>query len=425
MKKRIVNYLWVGLALLFLSSCNNDDKEMIDANMSISIHGLKYNVEQGVIWHSDNNSVVEFAEYIFNDTYVNGDGDTVTDKIKGLSVDGETGKSGNFIVSIYEKGMEYDPQRDNTFGIGAMITIHFASPDLEQLKEGTYTYNLNRAANTFVAFSSTEYNLNETALSKIPIPNIIKEGTIDVKKDGDEYQISINCKTSTGSEIVGKFKGMMPEVDIRKEESVNYIDNAYMDAAFDTLKYSSLYYGWTYNYTIPDYRFASCVYNTSISVSSNMYSTYYLSESDKMNIDLALCYDKATNSVFFESPIRMRAKMWHGMYNGTDFLLPCHTKFVNAPTDFTASDFDAISNANDFNFNIEEDKTKIAIDSELPKIVLFETGNGLKGAIKITKITPVGEITYNQYGEIFTRPTNPRVEFEIKTPISPASTKLK
>lgn len=77
----------------------------------------------------------------------------------------------------------------------------------------------------------------------------------------------------------------------------------------------------------------------------------------------------------------------------------CHTWIVNLPENFSAGQFDAMKNdlpfGNlDIKQNSDQNLTTYFTKESVPHVVLFETYDGRKGAIKIKKIVADGESSY-------------------------------
>ena len=111
--------------------------------------------------------------------------------------------------------------------------------------------------------------------------------------------------------------------------------------------------------------------------------------------------------------------MWHNTFQNENlfnysFDLPCHTKYMPAPQDFTNADFEALAKQEDFVFDFSEAKVSIPVESATPRFVFVQTGNGLQGVIRIKEITP--ESTEMISGIIY--PVNPSIIMDVKFPRS-------
>jgi hypothetical protein len=425
MKQKLITCFKVFVTMFLLSSCSDDDIDLTSSK-SFSVYGLSYDIESSVIWHADNNFVANTKEYVYLDRYTDTEGNEVEDEILGFSLDGSTTQVGYYIVSLYGKGISYSEDLNSAVGKGALITIHFSSENFDELEEGIYEYNVSKEANTFTAYSSSQYDFNTTIEQEIGNASQITQGQIQVVKNDEEYEFKLNCKTSTGSELTGTYLGSCTRVDIKSKISVNHLEEVKMDAVFDTLKtITTTFWGAVFESELEDIQ-ASAVFHSATSGVMSIRDAMRLDDLSKRKIELALCYNRETNSILFKSPIELRSNMWRGMGFNPDVQFPCHTTFDVSPSSFTIDDFDSLNSSEDFSFDVEDNVSEIPVDSELPKIILFETGNGLKGAIKILEITPVAEEeSYDWMGSLVEAETNPVATFELKVPIVSITTKLK
>lgn len=423
MKKNVYSYIIASILFASLFSCEDKDSG-INEEKFISVHGLKMELDKAVMWQSDNSTAVNLKDEVFLDTYVNYEGNTVTDSIVGYSVEGTPLKTGTFTVSLYDKDIYHDGDIGITYGKGSVITIHFSSKDIDKLADGEYKYSLTNGENTFVAYSAYDYDFGAESEA-----NTITEGTINVKSISDGYKFDFNCKTYYGSIVKGSYQGKVDSYDARNNVTFVYDTLTNMDAAFDTLYYTLLQYGTLSHNFKPDIE-SRCLFNTTKLRTVTPKSLEKAGELEKRSVDLALYYNRETKMVHFGSPLKVRSVMWHGQhedyYGIHDYQAPCHTIVDNSPTNFTVADFDAINDAEDFNFDVTENLQPMKVKGEdLPKTITFLTGNGVKGALKITQIDTIGEKVVDFYGWIYTYPTNPKVHFEIKTPVSPRLLKIK
>ena len=230
-------------------------------------------------------------------------------------------------------------------------------------------------------------------------------------------ETSTRSQTSFGGPIEGTYTGSLKPFDIRKEiGTVNFYENVKLEALFDKVEYTDLEGIF---HSEPDYLRATSFFLSSTQqvYSANLYKG--LAESAKKGIDIALAYDATNKAVYFESPIKMRALLWHNTFQNENlfnysFDLPCHTKYMPAPQDFTNTDFEALAKQEDFVFDFSEAKVSIPIESATPRFVFVQTGNGLQGVIRIKEITP--ESTEMISGIIY--PVNPAIIMDVKFPRS-------
>lgn len=114
-------------------------------------------------------------------------------------------------------------------GNGACICLRIASPEIDKLVPGKYTYSLNRDEYTFKGNASVNYNSGGSTN-----PNELTGGEINITQEGDLYTIAFKCETSFGGPIEGTYTGSLKPFDIRKEiGTVNFYENVKLEALFD------------------------------------------------------------------------------------------------------------------------------------------------------------------------------------------------
>lgn len=383
-------------------SCSQDEP---DKNVSgqISFYGETYDLEQGALYHDNNYTVISLKDYTFEDKHSGR-----TDHVKGFTADVRDKETGNFMLCLYEHGFVLSDLTQDARGEGACICLRMASPQADALAPGKYTYSLDRDDFTFRGVSSVKYN-SESGCT----PNQLTGGEVEVAVEGETYTLSFKCVTSTGGTVEGTFKGQLKTFDIRKNvETVFSYENISLMALLDKVEYVAD--GKTQSE--PDYQRGAAFFNTA-NRSSYTANTYKgLSDADKKAIDLALAYDAAANAVYFESPIKMRALLWHNTFQapalqGFSFDLPCHTRYMAAPQGFGNAQFENLQ-VDDFNFTFTEGKVSIPVGSTAPAFVFVQTGNGQRVILRIKQVSPkgsqmIGGITY---------PVNPTIVMDMKCP---------
>ena len=410
MKKTIRILTAMLLALIGLPSCSDEDNER-SATGRISFYGENYLLEQGAIYHDNNHSVIAVTDYTFEDRYQGEDGEKV-DQVKGFSAEVKGKQTGNFLIGLYEHGFVLSDLTKDARGSGACICLRVASPEVDRIVPGKYAYSLNRDEYSFKGNSSVKYNSGGSTTA-----NELSEGEVNISQEGDIYTITFNCKTSFGGSIEGTYTGSLKAFDIRKEiGTVNFYENVKLEALFDKVEYTDPEGVF---HSEPDYLRATSFFLSSTQqvYSANLYKG--LSASVKKGIDIALAYDRTNQAVYFESPIKMRALLWHNTFQDESLLnysfdLPCHTKYMPAPQSFTNADFEALAQQEDFVFDFTESKVSIPVGSTTPLFVFVQTGNGLQGAIRIKEVIPestemIGGIVY---------PVNPAIVMDVKFPRS-------
>lgn len=410
MKKNCQFLTTTLLALIGLSSCSDEDNKLSTTGQ-ISFYGENYLLEQGAIYHDNNHTVITVSDYLFEDRYLGENGEQ-TDQVKGFSAEIKEKQTGNFLIGLYEHGFVLSDLTKDARGNEACICLRIASPEIDKLVPGKYTYSLNRDEYTFKGNASVNYNSGGSTN-----PNELTGGEINITQEGDLYTIAFKCETSFGGPIEGTYTGSLKPFDIRKEiGTVNFYENVKLEALFDKVEYTDLEGIF---HSEPDYLRATSFFLSSTQqvYSANLYKG--LAESAKKGIDIALAYDATNKTVYFESPIKMRALLWHNTFQNENlfnysFDLPCHTKYMPAPQDFTNADFEALAKQEDFVFDFSEAKVSIPVESATPRFVFVQTGNGLQGVIRIKEITP--ESTEMISGIIY--PVNPSIIMDVKFPRS-------
>ena len=234
MKKTIRILTAMLLALIGLPSCSDEDNER-SATGRISFYGENYLLEQGAIYHDNNHSVIAVTDYTFEDRYQGEDGEKV-DQVKGFSAEVKGKQTGNFLIGLYEHGFVLSDLTKDARGSGACICLRVASPEVDRIVPGKYTYSLNRDEYSFKGNSSVKYNSGGSTMA-----NELSEGEVNISQEGDIYTITFNCKTSFGGSIEGTYTGSLKAFDIRKEiGTVNFYENVKLEALFDKVEYTDL-----------------------------------------------------------------------------------------------------------------------------------------------------------------------------------------
>lgn len=405
MRKRTLTFVLPFLALVGFSSCSDDDNGPVAAGR-ISFYGDAYPLGVGAIYHDDNHTVIAVTDYTFVDRYEGENGGQV-DEVKGFSAEVKKEQTGNFLVALYEPGFILNDLTKDARGSGAAIWLRLASPETDRLVPGKYTYSLNKEAFTFKGNSGVNYSSGYSLA-----PNELTEGEVNISCEGEEYTVTFDCKTSFGGAIQGSYTGELKSFDIRKDaDMLNYFEDVKLEALFDKVKYMD---ADDRPQCEPDYIRAASFFKSSAGAVYTAYDFIFWAESAKKGIDIALAYDREKEAVYFESPIRMRALLWHNTFENYNFNLPCHTKYMLAPADFTDADFDALAGIEDFAFDFAESEVSIPVTAKLPVYVFVQTANGVQGVLRIKGITPED----TEMIEGITYPLNPAIVMDTKFPRS-------
>lgn len=429
-----------GLVTCFFSACENEDElGVVDPNNSISVHGLDaVELGSGVMFQGNDFNVTNTVEYIWYDKYLypNEDGVPIefVDEVVGYTVEGSPIKTGNYIVRLYEKGIVWDDQLKKSFGIGAAVSLQMASGSIDQLEAGEYTYGEDGKPNTFKGYACSNYNFNPTSSNEVTSPITLKGGSVNVEKNGKVYTIEFDCVTSIGSPVKGKYVGELGYVNEQLDVDIQHLTDVYIESACDTMHYKYHHF-WDDGFDIwtsPDYDRPSSLYITADGKAISGKTANAMTEMEKKTVDLMCVYDKVENQLKITTPLEMRGIAWHGKYpdyytsaEWLEIVLPCHT-IVNSTSGLSAEDFDNITSSADLNFDVVSDDYWLDLDeSHEDRVVIFQTGNGIKGALKIKSISPFIRYQFDHGSGSYSYPVNPRIDFEIKTMLAASSEKLK
>lgn len=390
MRKSIVLSTCCMLLLLVFSCEDHSDKEpAFSGGNAFRMYGMNYSLSSGVLWHEIPLNIVHPTTYLYQE--IHGVGDTTT--LTAPSVDVSDTITGKFIVSLYGEGISFDPDSRKAVGKSNVVTFHI-SMEGDELKLGKYSFDNTNMANTFYGYSSIEYDFGKGTGSVNPIG----EGSLEIRKEGDEYVIEFDCKSVSDQTIKGTYKGELQLVDNR-EVSLREVRDVTLEGLSDSCftyrywKNPPDYLGYGYDKDAKVY----CVSSNGF-VLSPMELGYNIP--DKSIVDIAwLNYFKTNSRCCFETPVKM------ALY--TIFNAKYHTKFVNdvasSGIPFTVQDFDQLTKADGHvlqSMKIEADGKDFPVDSPLPRIVLFQNSKGIKGAIKIKEIEPIvmgDRGYYNEY----------------------------
>lgn len=401
-----------GIMLLFCIGCfscsEDDDGEMVG---EISLYGEKYALEKGAIYHDNNHTVLAVKDYVFEDRYMFEEMERV-DEVSGFTAEIKEEQTGNFLLGLYEGGFIISDLTQDARGEGACVCLRLASPETDRLVPGKYVYSLNHDEYTFKGYSCANYRSGSSVT-----PSELVEGEVNISQVGEEYVISFEGKTRFGGVIQGSYKGTLKTFDVRKNaERINFYEDIVMDALYEAVSYTDLD-GVVHNE--PDYTRATSFFMSSTQqvFSANLYRE--LSETSRRNIDVALAYNEENKTVYFESPIKMRALLWHNTYENEtlfdySFDLPCHTNYMPAPADFTNADFEALEGEEDFISDFVPSLVEIPIGISEPFFLFVQTGNGLQACIRVKEVHP--ETTETVNGIVYS--VNPYIVMDIKFPRS-------
>lgn len=447
MKKK---YLW-GVAfcmLVCIWGCSDQDDNLINPDKMIQMYGYPYNLQSGVIWQSNPNAIVSSIPYIYEDTYEKG-GTMVTDRVEGFRAGDERIETGNFMISLYETGLYGNMELEKAQGEGACICFHLASPELGELAPGKYVFGADKEPYTFIGYCSSDYNTQ----NKENIPAVLSEGEVTVEKNGDKYRVVFQCKTTFGGDITGEYNGTLQQHRVSQVSSTEY-NNVSLSGLMDEVEIVMWYTGDVIRNILDqiglegfplkdgaemlglivdgekfiDPESSGTDFDTEyngmslFSLSTGLSQIANNARKNREQIDLALTWNKEQEAFYFESPIRIRSMLDHK----SKYDFPCHTVYMNAPEGFSETDFENLS-ADDFSFQITEQKVKISTVDFKPAYVFFQTGKGVLGVIKVKSYVPQDMKTeYDIYsGGYIDSPLNPSLQLEIKCPAVVANPQIR
>lgn len=406
------NLLACLASLLLLSASSCSDNSDVGNTSQIVLYDNGFNIGSGVIWQGNPYTIANTQPYIWQDTYVNEQGVTVTDNVEGFTVSDNTTQLGNYTISLYENGLTYNPELASAKGKGAVVNIQLCSADVNGVKEGTYTYSETTEEGTFKAYCSSEYQSQKTIK-----PAAITEGNVNVAKNGDNYNVTLSGKTSFGGSVEAKYEGPLEVCKIPQQTSLEYSDVS-MAGMIDSVKID-VYYGDVLlgsateldngNPDYPDFGTGLSFFSLTSGI------TQTASATKKEQADIALYWDETDSCFRFQSPITMRAHLAHK----AEYLFPCHTKYMKAPESFTDTDFENLD-ATAFNTDVKETNVEIPVTTSedfQTSYVFFETGHGVKGVMRLKQYTPRSEGSYDYYGVMtYKYEIGPKLLMDIKCP---------
>ncbi len=423
--------------LACILSCSDQDDNSVSSDRMIRLYGYSYNLQSGAIWQSNPNVVVSNIQYVYEDSYEK-DGVMVTDKVEGFRAGDDRIETGNFMLSLYENGLYCNEKLEKAQGKGACICFHLASPEIGELVPGKYVFGTDKQPYTFVGYCSSDYNTQ----NKDNIPATISEGEVTIEKNGEEYRVVFQVKTTFGGEVAGEYNGdltrcrvsqissseydnvslagLLDEVEVTPWYSVAFVQML-MDQFGRPLEYASDILGVEEGYngyispaevtTTLDTEFGQSLF----SLSSGLSFTADKARRNLEDMDLALVWDKEKESFRFESPIRMRSMLGHN----AKYDFKSHTIYMKAPDSFTDADYENLTTES-FLFQLNEEDVEIPTQDFKPCYVFFQTGKGVLGVIKVKSYTSLDSKLDldpsfgGSMGNVL--PQNPALQLEIKCP---------
>lgn len=452
--RRLWLYGMVLAAVTWLAACS-DKAEGLSPDNSINLYGNVFGLSSGVIWQNNPNMVLKSVPYVFLDSH-----DGVTDTVKGYTVGTEQYQTGNFMLSLYEDGLSYNPSMEKAQGRGSSVCFHMASPSVTELKEGTYKFGDDKSPFTFTGFCSSDYNTMSTS----NIAAALTEGEVTLEKLSAEgnYRVKFQCKTGFGAEVKGTYTGRLDQCRVSQVNFTQF-DNVHLAGLMDSIHVTSWYnekfvkylintiargYPEEYGYIrkLPTEEAAAVIGYTKegdkyidyansgydldlgyhgkafLSLATGLAQNAAAVRRNPESADIALRWSDAEGAFHFMSPIKSRPMLKrNGKY---DF--PCHTTYMNVPQGFSESDYQNFK-VEDLNFEMKDEDVVIPMANFRPTYLYFQTGKGVKGIIKVKSYTEKGEQTdFDIYSNGYIDVTlNPALQIELKCPAVVANPQIR
>lgn len=408
MNIRKLGQLFIALmALLALHACSGSDE--VESTSNIYLYGNTFDIGSGVIWQGNPYKISSTMPCTWIDTYTNSQGTAVSDEVEGFTASDEVIEAGNFTISLYERGLTYNPELASAKGKGAAVSIQLSSADKNAVATGKYTYGVENKPGTFIAYCSSEYQSQKT-IKSAPIT----EGEVNVEKVGDNYHVTLTGKTSFDGDVSVTYEGPLETCSIPQPTALEYTDVS-LSALFkqtwlEMVLYGSVHVGRSISFDTGDDDMGTG--KAFLSLTSG--TTQYADSKSKDLVDIALYYDEEGKCLRFESPLKMRQYLGHNdKYN-----FPCHTIYMKAPASFTDEDYENL-NAQEIPYEIQEETVTVPADEEAFEqcYVFFKTGRGTTGVMRIKQFTPSYENTLVMSDVVsYLYPQNPALLIDVKCP---------
>jgi hypothetical protein len=180
--KRNLKAIWVLMAFAIMpNGCKKDSKNE-DRNNGINYQGQEYALSKG------------YLEYY--------------GKVSGK-------ESYNMDLSIVSSGLsvhETNGEIDSVYGIGNVLYFEIFTSDSSFLDSRTYTFDPQKTYEPGTFDNGVVgLNLNLATFEGDYFP--VVSGTVKINKNGDEYEVSVDCKNGTGKTITGYYKGTLNYYD--------------------------------------------------------------------------------------------------------------------------------------------------------------------------------------------------------------------
>jgi len=448
----LITLLWTISLMLF--SC--EDKLTIEENEIVSpltIYGQQTEIKSAVAWVAKKTDLFQKRDTTVNLQWLN----PATNKNEVLPISGFLCGSeieiGNIMLCFYGEGLKVDKDQNMAVGSGQCISLHLRTSDPENIVPGTYSFsNKTDEPFVFIGYYSSNYS---TTLNTNNIAEI-KEGVVKVEKEDKKYRISVQCKVAAGTDINCQYYGEIEKV-LLEQKSFVYNKGIKMTGVIQfpyttqvivpANPYLTLHPNdwWTfYNPTVnprvntnPTYQQSDTGYDTSspgildlrktAAVTATSATSTGSNQSLNESQSVVLIYNYITRELMFISPLDFINYMTKSItitINGERrprYILPCHTEYMKAPSNFSQTDFDNYT-VSDFpkNFKNETVKFKATSNDFTPGYVFFKDGNGTKGIFKVRDLAlPASEYEVLISSIAQRRPASVSILMDIKYPGKP------
>lgn len=416
MKKKYY-LLFLMISIVFcINSCKKQegDIEKGQNGSYLRIYGKELPLMQAAGWKGLPYKVYNKEEYIFKDEYLVNNL-PVVDDVVGYRTTNESVTSGNFVLSFYGGNLNVDKQSYVLTGNGPAISFHLTSSNVDKISPGIYNFKPNaKEPFTFTAYySSNFYHGLETNLHVE-----VESGTLTIKElDATTYSIEFTGLSSNNTDMVLNYKGSLDMYNLEKREFSTNEGIQLFGLAKEKFK------TWMHtasNRLPPDdwssvFNYEDFDYNMNKSLLFSPTGGLRLpAMANKDQADIALIYSKSENKLFFESPIRVRSYLGHNnLYNH-----PVHTIYQRVPASFTSADFENFKES-DFPAELVEEDIEVNVNTVefRPFYFYFESGNGTRGVVHVTRIRDAVYEYSNVSNFIFyQKEVSPSLFLDIKCP---------
>ena len=138
----------------------------------------------------------------------------------------------NIDLTLVSSGFNYDETNDEITGKGSGIYFEMFTESPTELLEGTYEYVVQDATEPFTFDDGGLVYNYDSDQEESGLEFSIKSGTVEVKKDGETYEITIKCTGENGEIISGYYKGTLMFIDQEDDE----FESISFDSSLKTVK---------------------------------------------------------------------------------------------------------------------------------------------------------------------------------------------